>query len=88
MPRQNDYSLRGSQNLSVSRLRTTTYGLRRIRYEGTRLWNRLYVNLKATESIHGFRSVINTWNGPTYAYNVCKHFSVCKNGTERKHYHD
>ena len=39
VPRQNDYILRGSQNLSVPR-NTTTYGLRSIRYEGARLWNK------------------------------------------------
>ena len=76
MPRQNDYVLRGSQNLSVPRVNTTTYGLRSIRYEGARLWNKLPENLKTADSILDFRSMINTWNGPTCGCNVCKHFSV------------
>ena len=76
VPRQNDYVLRGSQNLSVPRVHTTTYGLRSIRYEGARLWNKLPENLKTADSILDFRSMINTWNGPTCGCNVCKHFSV------------
>ena len=60
VPRQNDYILWGSQNLSVPRVHTTTYELRSIRYERARLWNRLPENLKTADSIHDFRSMINT----------------------------
>ena len=87
MPRQNDYILRGSQNLSVRRVHTATYGLRSIRHEGTRLWNRLPDNLKTADSIHDFRSMINTWNEPTCG-SMYVNTSVYKNGTERKRYHD
>ena len=65
MPRQNDYSLRGSQNLFVPRVHTATYGLRSIRYEGARFWSTLPENLKTKDSMHNFRSMINTWNGPS-----------------------
>ena len=73
VPRQNNYILRGSQNLSVH---TTMYGLQSIGYEGASLWNRLLESLKIADSIHDFRSLINTWNGPTCGCNVCKHFCV------------
>ena len=76
VPRQNDYILRGSQVASVPRVHTTTYRLRSIRYERVRLWNRLPESLKTADSIHDFRSMFNTWNGPTCGCNVCKHFSV------------
>ena len=46
VPRQNDYILRGSQNLSVPRVHTTMYGLQSIGYEGASLWNRLLESLK------------------------------------------
>ena len=51
VPRQNDYILMRSQNLSVPRVHTTTYGLRSIRYEEARLWNSLLENLKTADSI-------------------------------------
>ena len=76
IPRQNHYSLMGSQNLSVSRVHTTAYGLRSVRCEGPRLWNRLPENLMISDPIHDFRSMINAWNEPTYGCKVCKHFSV------------
>ena len=76
VPIQNNYILRGSQNLSAPGVHTAAYGLRSIQYEGARLWNRLPENLKTSDSIHAFRSMINTWNGPTCGCNVCKHFSV------------
>ena len=89
MPGQNDYILRGSQNLSVPRVHTTTCGLRNIRYEGARLWNSLPENLKTAYSVLDFRSMINTWNGPTCGCNIMYiSTSAYKNGTEKKRYHD
>ena len=76
MPRQNNYILRGSQNLYVPRVHATTCGLRSVQYEGARLWNRLPESLKTADSIHDFRSMINTWNGPTCGCNVRKDFCV------------
>ena len=58
------YSLRSSNDLSVPRVNQTTFGLRRIRYEGAVLLNHLPRHIKTAENITTFKKLIRNWKGP------------------------
>ena len=45
------YNLRSSDDLLVSRVNQTTFGLRSIRYEGAVLWNHLPKNIKSSDNL-------------------------------------
>ena len=73
LPRETVYALRGSQNLSVPRVNQTTFGLNSVRFQGPKLWNSLPENFYNASSLEEFKSLIQTWNGPTCKCNLCSH---------------
>ena len=56
IPRNSTYALRGSQNLSVLRVNQTTYGLKSIRYQGPKIWNKLPADLPTASSLDEFKN--------------------------------
>ena len=66
-------SARRPNNIAVVRTNTSTYGTKRLRSLGPRIWNSLPEHIKAETSFAHFRSLINTWFGKECLCNLCKH---------------
>ena len=66
------YNLRSSDDLLVSGVNQTTFGLRSIRYEGAALWNRLCKNIKSSDTLGTFKTQIKSWRGPQCKCTYCK----------------
>ena len=75
IPRNSTYALRVSQNLSVPRVNQATYGLKSIRYQGPKIWNKLLADFQRASSLDGFKNLTKTWNGPTCNCNFCKYLN-------------
>ena len=43
----------------------TSYGLRSIKFEGTKLWNHLPEDTKSAENLNIFKKLIKDWTGPS-----------------------
>ena len=67
------YSLRSSNDLLVPRVNQTTFGLRRIRYEGAVMWNHLPKHIKTAENIATFKKLIRSWKGHQRKFAYCKY---------------
>ncbi len=60
------------QNLLVQpKCNSVTYGLRSIRYQGSKIWNCLPECMKNVESVSSFKRVIQKWNGPECHCGYC-----------------
>ena len=55
------YSSRRPHDLTVPRVNQTTFGLKSVRYEGTKIWNHLTESIKSSENLHVFKQVMKTW---------------------------
>ena len=69
--RDTQYNFRDSNRLEQPRVKTTTYGIKSLRYSGAKLWNNLPVHLKSACSLNEFKSLLNKWSGPTCLCEVC-----------------
>ena len=65
------YNTRYKCKLMQPLKRTSTYGLRSFQYYGAHVWNILPMNMKATQSLHEFKSLIRSWPGPTCSCHIC-----------------
>ena len=66
-------STRRPYNIKMPRVNQTTFGTRSIRYQGAKIWNHLPNSLKSAETLKIFKSLIETWEGPSCKCNFCKH---------------
>ena len=68
------FNLRNTNELLLSRDRTTNYGSDTIKYRGQRLWLSLPQLIRNTQSINEFKKEINSWNGAECTCRICKTF--------------
>ena len=66
------YSTQGPNNISLSRVDYTTFGLKSITHEGAKLWNHLHESLKSAENFSIFKKLIRNWSGSLCSCNYCK----------------
>ena len=59
-------------DLLVSRVHQTTFGLRSIRYEEAVLWNHLPKSIKSSGTLKTFKKEIKSWTGPQCKCAYCK----------------
>ena len=52
------YSLRDNNRTTVPKRKTTTYGLKSLKFEGNNIWNKLPVYIKSAESLNAFKEKI------------------------------
>ncbi len=71
-PNDNRYSTRGSSNVRVPYVRTTKHGKHSLKYFGSYIWNCLPDNIKSVADFNTFKSLINTWDGPTCKCAMCR----------------
>ena len=57
------YNLRSKFRLHVPRASTTKYGLERVSFRGSQIWNVLPNDFKDSECVSSFKRKIKTWNG-------------------------
>ena len=55
------YNLRDSNRLQQPEFETVRYGFKSFRYYGSKLWNALPTQLKASENLHHFKKNITQW---------------------------
>ncbi len=55
------YNLRGPTRTIIPKSNSTTHGLKTLKYEGNKMWNRLPVDIKASEILAIFKIKINKW---------------------------
>ncbi len=55
------YNLRDHIRTIIPKSNSTTYGLKSLKYEGNKIWNRLSVDIKTSESLASFTIKINKW---------------------------
>ena len=52
------YDLRDGNRTTVPKCKTTTYGLKSLKFEGNNIWNKLPVNIKSSVSLSTFKDKI------------------------------
>ena len=65
------YNFRDSSRLEQPRVRTSTYGIKSLRYYGAKIWNNLPTDIKSACSLNEFKGMLNKWSGPTCLCEVC-----------------
>ncbi len=55
------YNLRDPTRTIIPKSNSTTYGIKSLKHEGNRIWNRLPVDIKKLESLAIFKIQINKW---------------------------
>ena len=68
-------STRRPNDLKIPRVNQTSYGSRRIKYEGGKLWNYLPEDTKSAENLSIFKSF--DWTGPSCGCNYCFYTTTC-----------
>ena len=58
---RNQYKL----NLNVPKVNQVSYGEKRLRYYGPKIWNSLPFHVKTSENLKTFKDIIKNWNGST-----------------------
>ena len=71
------YDLRDNMKCIQPKVNSTTYGLNSFKYECTRIWNEIPIEIKQMESLPSFISHIRNWPGPQCS---CGHCILCKIG--------
>ena len=69
------YESRRKIKLHQRLVKTQTYGIRSVRYEGAQLWNKLPPEIIKAESFQTFKSLIKKWEGPQCQCGFC---SMCR----------
>jgi len=65
------YSLRRKKILVQPPIKSTTYGLRSVRYFGAKLWNMLEPEMTETENFQDFKNLLSSWKGPNCVCPLC-----------------
>ncbi len=55
------YNLRDPSETIIPKSNSTTYGLKSLEHEGNKIWNRLSVDIKTSDSLAIFKIKINKW---------------------------
>jgi hypothetical protein len=66
------HNFRSSQILNVPRVKSTTFGIHSLRYQGARLWNLLPEEYKKANTLKSFKSKIRSWPGEVCKCKVCR----------------
>ena len=69
------YELRDDFKSIPPKVNSTTYGLNSFRYESSKIWNQIPIELKQIQSLPIFVSHIRNWPGPLCS---CRNCIVCK----------
>ena len=64
--RENTYSIRDLQIISIESKKTVSYGLETVEYRTPLLWATLPEKYKTAISLNSFETKIKTWKGETY----------------------
>jgi len=67
----------GSDRLLVPSQISKKYGSYTLRSLGPKIWNKLPSNIKNSENLLTFKSLINTWSGPICRCSSCKYLGIC-----------
>ena len=67
----------GSKKLVVQSQKSMKYGSYTLRSLGPRIWNRLDFETRDCNTLSTFKSLINTWAGPTCHCSSCKFKGMC-----------
>ena len=67
------YEFRDSDLLIQPKVKTTKYGIKSVRYYGSKLWNSLPKNIKSATDIQTFKYLLSKWPGPSCKCSVCLH---------------
>ena len=73
--KSNEHNLRGCKLLEQPKVRTITYGIQSVRYQGAKLWNDLDEHFKNTDNLEIFKNEISKWMGPKCRCGFCQ---LCK----------
>ncbi len=65
----NNMAMGGKTNVHL--FNTITYGHNTIRYQGSKIWNNLYNNLKMSNGLSSFKKSIQKWSGPECHCGYC-----------------
>ena len=58
-------------NLNIPVVNQVTYGTKRLRSFGPKIWNSLPLNVKSAENLETFKKIINNWNDMSCDCVVC-----------------
>ena len=66
------YNFRNTNTADMPRVQTTRYGLKSFRYSAPKIWNSLPDDLRKQTNLEQFKTLINTWTGPSCSCVICK----------------
>ncbi len=70
------YNLRDSTRTIIPKSNSRTYGLKSLKHEGNKIWIRLSVDIKTSESLAIFKIKINKWQQRSFK-NIIPFLTVC-----------
>lgn len=73
--KQSHYDLRCKSRVVQPKVKSTTYGLNSLRYQGASLWNQLPNDLKECTDVKSFKALLHKWEGPSC---TCSYCILCK----------
>ena len=76
--KQTVYKLRDSTPLVQPKFKTITYGHNTLKYQGSKLWNKLPNNIKDVVSVNDFKNEIQKWSGPECHCGYCLQCSLAR----------
>ena len=59
-------------NLKIQEANEVTFRTKRSRYLGSNVWNSLPYDMKLSENLSNFKTLIKSWNGKTCACKICQ----------------
>ncbi len=65
------YDLRINNRLQVPKYKTVAYGKQSVAYIGSFLWNTIADEVKVSETICKFKTLIKNWKGETCSCKLC-----------------
>jgi hypothetical protein len=74
--KQTIYKLRDITPLVQPKFKTITYGHNTLKYQGSKLWNKLPNNIKDVDSVNDFKKEIQKWSGPECHCGYCLQCSL------------
>ena len=67
----------GSDRLIVQSQISMKYGSYTLRSLGPKIWHKLPVEIKNSENLSTFKSLIKSWDGPKCNCGSCKYLGIC-----------
>ena len=59
-------------NLKIQEANQVTFETKRSRYLGSNVWNYLPYDMKLSENLSNFKTLIKSWSGTTCACKICQ----------------